>query len=191
MATKPLQDNKPFIGSLLAEVSHRKVIGCRKVTAGGGLFVLLRKVFVTFLIATAVIFFGATIFIFTIGNSILTIFFIIPLTKKLENKSLLRSNNRVVSSYSIALFIWFTILIVSTAVFYIFFQDSYLSSLVVGYIFATLFLLKNRKKYSANKVNFFNYFEKNKDYFWEELVDRYYEDRSNFFNYINSLLKKK
>jgi len=144
----------------------------------------------TFIIATIVIFLGVIVFSFTISNTILILFFAIPFTKKLEKVSLLKSNN-IIASYIVALFIQIFIFSVVTIIFYIYFIDSYFISLMVGYAFGLLGIITKIKQFGLNMNNFSDYFEKNKNYFWEELVDKYNTDREELLKFIIVAVNKK
>lgn len=144
----------------------------------------------TFIIATIVIILGVIIFSFTISNIILITFFAIPLTKKLEKISLLK-NNHIIRSYVIKLFIQVIILLAITSFFYIYFLDGAFISLMIGYAFGTIGIITKIKKFSLNMNNFSEYFETNKDYFWEELVAKYDQDRNRLLEFIIAALKEK
>lgn len=137
----------------------------------------------TFIIATIVIILGVIIFSFTVGNIILITFFAIPFTQKLEKISLLK-NNHIIRNYVIKLFIQVTILIAITSFFYIYFLDSVFISLIIGYAFGVMAIITKIKQFSLNMNNFSDYFETNKDYFWEELITKYDEDRDKLLKFI-------
>lgn len=144
----------------------------------------------TFIIATIVIILGVIIFSFTISNILLITFFAIPFTQKLEKISLLR-NNHIIRSYVIKLFIQIIILIVITSFFYIYFLDSVFISLIVGYTFGAIGILTKIKQFGLNMNNFSDYFETNRDYFWEDLIAKYNEDRNKLLEFIIAALKEK
>lgn len=137
----------------------------------------------TFIIAIIVIILGVIIFSFTISNIILITFFAIPLTKKLEKISLLK-NNHIIRGYVIKLFIQVIILLATTSFFYIYFLDSVFISLIIGYAFGVMAIITKIKQFSINMNNFSDYFETNKDYFWEELITKYDEDRNKLLKFI-------
>lgn len=137
----------------------------------------------TFIIATIVIILGVIIFSFTISSIILITFFAIPLTKKLEKISLLK-NNHIIRSYVIKLFIQVIILLATTSFFYIYFLDGAFISLMIGYAFGTIGIITKIKQFGLNMNNFSDYFETNKDYFWDELITKYDEDRDKLLKFI-------
>lgn len=144
----------------------------------------------TFVIATIVIILGVVIFSFTMSNIILITFFAIPFTKKLE-KIVLLKNNHIIRSYVIKLFIQVIILLAITSFFYIYFFDSVFISLMIGYAFGVVVIITKIKQFGLNMNNFLDYFETNKDYFWEELVAKYSEDRNKLLEFIVAMLKEK
>ncbi|GEM_PF-1250169 len=143
-----------------------------------------------FLIATLVIIFGLTIFSFIIGNTLLIVFFAIPFTKKLEKLSLLKSNNHIVDSYLIALFIQIIIILSVTFIFYLSYFNSTFISLMIGYILGIIGVISNIKKFGLNMNNFTEYFDKNKDYFWPELVSKYNDNSHDLYKFITACLKR-
>ncbi len=144
----------------------------------------------TFIIATIVIILGVIIFSFTISNILLITFFAIPFTQKLEKISLLK-NNHIIRNYVVELFIQVIILITVTSFFYIYFWDSAFISLMIGYAFGVMAVITKIKQFGLNLNNFSDYFETNKDYFWEELIAKYSEDRNNLLEFIVVALKEK
>ncbi len=144
----------------------------------------------TFVIATVVIILGVVIFSFTIINIILITFFAIPFTQKLEQISLLK-NNHIIRSYVIKLFIQAIILLAATLLFYIYFLDGAFISLMIGYAFGVVGIITKIRQFGLNMNNFSDYFETNKDYFWEELIAKYNEDRNKLLEFIVALLKEK
>lgn len=144
----------------------------------------------TFIIATIVIILGVIIFSFTISNILLITFFAIPFTQKLEKISLLK-NNHIIRNYVVKLFIQVIILIAVTSFFYIYFLDGAFISLVIGYAFGVMAVITKIKQFGLNLNNFSDYFETNKDYFWEELIAKYSEDRNKLLEFIVTALKKK
>ncbi len=144
----------------------------------------------TFIIATIVIILGVIIFSFTIGNIILITFFAIPFTQKLEKISLLK-NNHIIRSYVIKLFIQVIILLATTSFFYIYFLDGAFISLMVGYAFGVMGIITKIGQFGLNMNNFSDYFETNKDYFWEELIAKYNEDRNKLLEFVVTALKEK
>ncbi|PJC34131.1 hypothetical protein CO051_00385 [Candidatus Roizmanbacteria bacterium CG_4_9_14_0_2_um_filter_39_13] len=137
----------------------------------------------TFVIATLVIILGVIIFSFTVSNIILITFFAIPFTKKLEKISLLKTNY-IVSSYIIKLIIQIFILFATTTIFYIYFLNGTFISLMIGYAFGAIGIITKIKQFSLNMNNFSDYFEINKDYFWEELIAKYNEDKNKLLEFI-------
>lgn len=144
----------------------------------------------TFVIATIVIVLGVIIFSFTVSNIILITFLAIPFTQKLEKISLLK-NNHIIRSYVIKLFIQVIILLATTSFFYIYFFDSVFVSLMIGYAFGVVGIITKIRQFSLNMNNFSDYFETNKDYFWEELIAKYNEDRNKLLEFIVVALKEK
>jgi len=144
----------------------------------------------TFIIATIVIILGVIIFSFTISNILLITFFAIPFTKKLEKISLLK-NNHIVRSYLIKLFIQVIIFLATTSFFYIYFLDSAFISLMIGYAFGIVGIIVKIKQFGLSMNNFSDYFETNKDYFWEELVAKYNDDRNKLLEFIIAASKEK
>lgn len=145
----------------------------------------------TFIIATLVIILGVIIFSFTISNIILITFFAIPFTQKLGKINLLKSNNHIIRSYIIKLFIQIIILFATTIVFYIYFWDGAFISLMIGYAFGIIGVITKIKEFSLSPNNFSDYFETNKAYFWEELIAKYSEDRNKLLDFIIIALKEK
>jgi len=145
----------------------------------------------TFIIASVVVALSTIFFSFTVSNIILILFFAIPFTNKLEHTSLLKPNKHIVASYILALFFQLIITSVVVALFYVFFADSYFISLLVGFTFATIGTVTNISRFGLSFDNFSDYFEKNKDCFWEELVDHYNKDKNNLFNFIISEINKR
>ncbi|MFC1615778.1 hypothetical protein ACFL21_01445 [Patescibacteria group bacterium] len=143
----------------------------------------------TYIITAVVIFLGIVVFSFVISNIILILFFAIPITKKLERISLLKNNN-IISSYIVALLIEIIIFSVVTIIFYIYFTDSYFISLLVGFGFGLIGIITQIKKFGLNMNNFSDYFEKNKSYFWEELVNKYETNPEELLKFIRVALKK-
>jgi len=143
----------------------------------------------TFVIATVVIILGVVIFLFTISNIILITFFAIPFTQKLEQIFLLK-NNHIIRSYIIKLFIQVTIILAITSLFYIYFLDGAFISLMIGYALGVVGIITKIRQFGLNMNNFSDYFETNKDYFWEELIAKYNEDRNKLLEFIVAMLKK-
>jgi hypothetical protein len=147
------------------------------------------EVYMTFIIATFVIIIGGSVFSFTVSNMILLIFFSIPFTIKLNNACLLKAN-RLIYSHILAILFQLIIFTIVTFVFYFFYRDGYFMSLLVGYFFGFIGVLTSLKKFGLNMNNFKDYFELNKDFFWEELVNMYDTDKVSVYEYINSIIKK-
>lgn len=143
----------------------------------------------TFIISVVIFIFGVLVFSFTVGNILLILFFGIPFTKKLEKCSLLKTN-KIVRHYIISLFIQFIILFVITILFYIYFQNSYFISLVVGYIFGLFGIIGNGNKFGLNLDNFLDYFEVNKRYFFDELIVEYEKDKNKILEFVKSVTSK-
>ncbi|MSR85565.1 hypothetical protein EXS71_04000 [Candidatus Uhrbacteria bacterium] len=142
----------------------------------------------TFIIATIVIILGCLIFSFTISNILLITIFAIPLTKTLEKKSLLKTN-RIIPSYLVALSIQIFILLAITAAFFVYFLDGAFVSLMLGYACGALGIMTKIKTFGLNINNFSDYFETNKDYFWEELIVQYHDDKNKLFNFIVAIIR--
>jgi|SRR3989339_261144 len=143
----------------------------------------------TLVIATIVIILGVIIFSFTISNVILIIFFAIPFTKKLEKINLLKPNNHIIRSYVMKLFIQVIILFAITISFYIYFLDGTFISLMIGYVLGFMGIITKIKEFRLNMNNFSDYFETNKDYFWEELVSKYDDDKNKLLEFVVVALK--
>lgn len=133
---------------------------------------------------------GMVIFSFTVSNSILILFFGIPLTRKLNKKNLLRSHPNVIVSYLIALCVQLIILTTVTIAFYTAFSDSYFGSLLLGYVLGILGIIRARNQFGFNLNNFNDYLEKNKDSFWEELIDGYRNRTIDLYNIVNEIWQK-
>lgn len=143
----------------------------------------------TFVLATIVILFGIAVFSFTVSNILLVIFFAIPLTNKLTNKSLLKSNN-IIRKYIITLFVQLLILLIVTFVFYVYFRDSAFISLLIGYAFGFMGIIARINSFKFNIHNFSDYFEINRRYFWEELIAKFDEDKGRFTEFIEAAIKQ-
>ena len=144
----------------------------------------------TFIIATIVIFLGIIVFSFTISNIILILFFAIPFTKKLERTGLLKKNN-ITSSYIIALFVQVLIFFGVTTIFYAHSPYGYFISLMIGYVLGTISIITKLKEFGLNMNNFSDYFEKNKTYFGEEIIDKYNENKAELLKFIIMAIDKK
>ncbi len=144
----------------------------------------------TFVIATIVIVFGIIIFSFTISNVTLIVFFAIPFTQRLEKISLLKSNH-IIRNYIIKLFIHIIILLAVTLIFYIYFLDSAFISLMIGYVFGFVGVITKIRQFGLNNNNFSDYFDTNKNYFWDELIAKYNEDKEKLLQFITIALKSK
>ena len=135
-----------------------------------------------------VILLGIIVFSITVSNIFLILFFAIPFTKKLNKVSLLK-HNTIIYSYLVALILQIVILSVMTLIFYIFFFDGPFISLMIGYGFGMLGIVVNFKKFGLNLNNFSDYFEKNKMYFWEELVDKYDNNIYGLLRFIVAMIE--
>lgn len=142
----------------------------------------------TFVIATLVIILGVIVFSFTVSNIILIAFFAIPFTQKLEKNNLLK-HNQIIRDYIIKLFIQVVILFAITLLFYTYFLDGAFISLMIGYAFGFVSIITKIKEFSLNMNNFSDYFETNKNYFWEELIAKYNEDRDKLLEFVIVAIK--
>lgn len=140
------------------------------------------------IIATFTIALGLFIFSFTVGNIVLISLFSIPLTNKLDELSLLRSGHNIVGSYLVALTLQVLVLGSVTAVFYFLLRDSAFISLLIGYGIGLIAFVLSIKKFGVNSNNLTDYFDRNKQYLWPELISKYEEDRDEFFRFIQSCL---
>ena len=62
---------------------------------------------------------------------------------------------------------------------------------MIGYAFGVVGIITKIRQFGLNMNNFSDYFETNKDYFWEELIAKYNEDRNKLLEFIVALLKEK
>jgi hypothetical protein len=142
----------------------------------------------TWILATITSIFGLLIFSMIVSNIILIIFFAIPLTAKLNKACLIKTNN-ITASYCVALIIQICVLSFVTFIFIKVIKDEYYISLFVGYGLGLLGIITKISSFSLNIMNFTEYFEKNKDYFWPQLVEKYKEDKGELYNYVLESIK--
>jgi len=64
------------------------------------------------------------------------------------------------------------------------FMRNYFLGLVAGYAIVGVTIASKIKAHGASFKNFKNYFEKNRDCFWEELSKIYDEDQEKLYKYI-------
>lgn len=120
-----------------------------------------------FFINLLFIFLGWIVSSFIILNILIILFFGIPITKKLEEKKLLKENN-IIKGYRMVMTILSMIYIaISISIFY-FLSINTLIAFMAGSVFS-LFIA--RKKLGKNKDNINDYINVNKDYFISENIE--------------------
>lgn len=133
---------------------------------------------------------GLIIFSMSVSNIILILFFTIPFTKKLEKVYLLKHNN-IVGSYIVAFFMQMLILLIPTLACFIFFSHGHFIYLLIGYVFSAFGIITKMKNFKLNLGNFSDYFAKNKEYFWEELVEKFKNNNEGLLKYITEMINYK
>jgi len=119
-----------------------------------------------FFINLLFIFLGWIVSSFIILNILIILFFGMPITKKLEEKKLLKENN-IIKSYRMAIIILSIIyIVISISIFY-FLSINILIAFMAGSVFS---LFVARKKLGKNKDNINDYINVNKDYFISENI---------------------
>ncbi len=90
----------------------------------------------------------------------------------------------IIQSYSISLLIQIGIIVAVTTLFIFMPTKNYLISLFVGYILGIVGIIQKASSFGVNIDNFTEYFEKNRDCFWPQLVTKYAENKQELFQYI-------
>ena len=133
---------------------------------------------------------GLVIFSISVSNIILIIFFAIPFTKKLERICLLKHNN-IINSYKVTIIIQILMLFIPTVVFFLIFSRGHFVYLLIGYMFSMFGIIAKMKDFRLNLNNFSDYFAKNKEYFWEELVEKFKNNDEGLLEYTTAMINHK
>lgn len=142
------------------------------------------------IVATLVIILSTIVFSFTVTNSLLILFFALPLTKKLEKIKFIIPNNNIYNSYLIALGIQILIFALYTGAFSLLSGDGYFISMLVGYTLGVFSLVSKRSEIGMNRNNFTEYFEKNKQYFWSLLVTQSEKEGFDLYAFVEESINK-
>lgn len=144
-----------------------------------------------FIISALTIILGYTILLLSIGHLILVIRIAIPVTKVLKELGLLKHGLH--GFYvSLAIIVFISI----TYIFYNYF-GAFFIYLILGYLLASLFIIKNFKnRYTFNESSFKNWYLK--DYYDKLNFDSFhdahkkaFQNTDNLFNFVSTILKSK
>jgi hypothetical protein len=131
--------------------------------------------------------FGLIVFSITVSNILIIFFFAIPFTKKLNKHHHLK-NNHIVNDYLVTVFIYVIILFSTTLLFYVYFFNTAFISLIIGYGFGVIGIIVTLNKHGLSFENFSEYYSKNKEYFWEVLINKHGDNTAQAYEYYVAII---
>jgi hypothetical protein len=129
-------------------------------------------------------FIGLFVTSFTVIQSLIIIFFGIPITNKLNEEGVLRKNNNIIKGYLISLLIFFSVFVVVTLGIVLFAPQYSIMGYFVGVGSTLLFGLG---QIGGNKNNISDYYEVNKRHFKTEVeIEKENKGRKEAMEYLKN-----